>query len=129
MKRPRFPTRRQSRGAQAGLRDEAPDGFGSLRVAQIHVLQDRVAVGSGSGRIEHRGDELLLGQADVSGCSRQTVALQALVDRGEQRPVLTQEGSEKSPDAGELAVVAGPRGKVLDGMEDLVVSATAWPAR
>src|SRR5262245_20728794 len=110
------------------VREEAPDGFGRLGVAKVYVLEDRVAVGPGPWRIKNRGDELLLGQVDIGRSSRQTVALQALVDRGEQRLVLAQEGSEEGPDTGELAVVAGPWMKVLDGMEDLVVGAAAGAA-
>ena len=57
-------------------------GVATSCVAQAEVLEHRVAVRPRRRRVEHRGGELLLAEAELGGRARQPVAAQAGVDVG-----------------------------------------------
>ena len=95
---------------------------------EAEVLEDRVAVGPGRRRVQHRLHELLLRQAEVGRRARQPVTVQAGVDRRAPARVAAQERREQARGAGQLAVARGAGKQVVDRVQDLVVAAAARAA-
>src|SRR3954453_20167287 len=80
-------------------RRERVDTSAHLLRAEVQVLEDRVAIRAGGGRVDDRGGELLAGQADVLGRARQPVAGQAGGQVLEQRAVTAQVRGEQRAQA------------------------------
>jgi hypothetical protein len=100
----------------------------STRLVEAEVLDDREPVGPGGRRVDHGAGELLVGETEVGGHPRQAVASEAGVEVLAQLLVAAQVRGEQGPHAGQLAVVAGAREEMVEGVDDLVVAAAARPA-
>ncbi len=105
--------------------DERGGPLLGLFLAQVEVLEDRVAVGPGGGRGHDGGDELLLGQPDLLREQRQPVPPEAAGDLGQPGLVAAEERREEGAESGELAVVGDAGIELVDRVDDLVARAAA----